>query len=71
LQPSEVSAQARLEAERDEADEIKLPSELPQVQYNYDLAAVIAGERKLFELRRTARLDWKAQLEERILQLQE
>jgi HlyD family secretion protein len=35
------------------------------------LAGVIAGELKLFELRRTARLGQKAQLEERILQLRD
>ncbi|WP_371737054.1 HlyD family type I secretion periplasmic adaptor subunit [Bradyrhizobium sediminis] len=62
---------ARLEAERDGADEIGFPSELLQEQDNYDLAGVIAGERKLFELRRSARLGQKAQLQERILQLQE
>jgi FMN-dependent dehydrogenase len=46
LQPSEVSVdlQARLEAERDEADEIKFPSELLQVHDHHDLAGVIAGE---------------------------
>jgi HlyD family secretion protein len=63
--------QARLEAERDGADEIKFPSELLQSQDSYDLASVIAGEQKLFDLRRKARLGQKAQLEERILQLQE
>lgn len=63
--------QARLEAERDGDDDVAFPPELIQSPDVYDLAGVIAGEKKLFELRKTARSGQKAQLQERIQQLQE
>jgi len=71
-QLDELSARrARLEAERDDADEIVFPSELVQRAEDSDVSHVIAGERKLFELRRTARNGQKAQLRERVAQLRE
>jgi HlyD family secretion protein len=71
-QLDELSARrARLEAERDDADEIVFPSELVQRADDSDVSHVIAGERKLFELRRTARNGQKAQLRERVAQLRE
>lgn len=63
--------QARLEAERDGAESVIFPPELVAQQDQYELAGVIAGERRLFELRKSARAGQTAQLRERILQLQE
>jgi HlyD family secretion protein len=66
-----VVRQARLEAERDGAESVIFPPELVAQQDQYELAGVIAGERRLFELRKSARAGQTAQLRERILQLQE
>jgi HlyD family secretion protein len=66
-----AARQARLEAERDDLEQMEFPSELLARADNPDVARVIAGERKLFELRKVARLGQKAQLKERIAQLQE
>jgi HlyD family secretion protein len=62
---------ARLEAERDGAGAIEFPEELLQAARQADVARVVAGERKLFELRREAQAGQKAQLRERIVQLQD
>jgi HlyD family secretion protein len=62
---------ARLDAERDGADALELPEELQQSAHQPDVARVIAGERKLFELRRQAQEGQKAQLRERIAQLKD
>jgi HlyD family secretion protein len=68
----ELSArQARLEAERDSADAVVFPDRLMARADNLDVSRTIVGEQKLFELRKTARLGQKAQLRERIGQLQE
>jgi HlyD family secretion protein len=67
---NELSArQARLEAERDGEDKIQVPAELQQVTGDAELDRVIKGEQKLFQLRRTAQQGQKAQLRERISQL--
>jgi membrane fusion protein, type I secretion system len=66
-----ASRQARLEAERDDIEQIEFPNALLARADNPDVARVIAGERKLFEFRKLARLGQKAQLKERIAQLQE
>ena len=70
--------QARLDAERDDANEPDFPSgllaraSLPGVGGVLpDGAKAVAGERKLFELRRTSRSGLKSQLQQRIGQLQE
>ena len=63
--------QARLASERDRADEITFPAALLARQSDPDVARAIDSERKLFELRRTARIGQKAQLRERIGQLEE
>jgi len=69
---SELGARkARLEAERDGADSVKFPPDLLAQQSNPDVAAIIDGERKLFELRRTSRIGQKEQLRQRIDQLKE
>jgi len=62
---------ARLEAERDDQDTIDFPDELLARKRNPDVARTIAGEQRLFDLRRKARLGQKGQLRERIAQLQD
>lgn len=66
-----MARQARNEAERDGADSIVFPAQLLARQSDQDVARVINGERKLFEIKRAAREGQKAQLRERIAQLQE
>ena len=68
----ELSArQARLEAERDSAEAVAFPDALTARASNRDVARTMAGEQKLFELRKTSRQGQKAQLRERIGQLAE
>jgi HlyD family secretion protein len=62
---------ARLGAERDGADTLAVPRELAGNIDNPDVKEAMDSERKLFELRRTARLGQKDQLQQRIQQLQE
>ena len=62
---------ARLAAERDGADSVAAPKELAGRLGDPDAAEALASERKLFELRRTARLGQKEQLRQRIAQLKE
>jgi HlyD family secretion protein len=66
-----MARKARLEAERDGADKIIFPPELLARKDDSDAVAAIDSERKLFELRREARLGQKAQLRQRIDQLQQ
>ncbi|MDT3685579.1 MAG: HlyD family type I secretion periplasmic adaptor subunit [Pseudorhodoplanes sp.] len=66
-----TARKARLEAERDGADAIRFPAELTNRAQAPVVAAVMTSERKLFELRQTARTGQKAQLRQRILQLDE
>src|SRR5262245_8893320 len=62
---------ARLAAERDGANAITFPPELTKRAKQPDVAAIMDGERKLFDLRRTSRLGQKAQLKQQSGQLQE
>jgi HlyD family secretion protein len=62
---------ARLAAERDGDDTVATPKELADKTNDADVQEELASERKLFELRRTARLGQKQQLRQRITQLQE
>jgi HlyD family secretion protein len=62
---------ARLAAERDRAEEPTFPVTLLGRAHEPDVRAAIDSERKLFELRRSARLGQKSQLKERIAQLEE
>lgn len=64
--------QARLEAERDGAEQIVFPGVLVEraKDTKSEAARAIAAERSLFDLRRMARSGQKAQLKERSLQLQ-
>jgi HlyD family secretion protein len=61
----------RLEAERDNADDLVFSAELVSGSNDPDIARTLAGERKLFEFRKSARAGQKAQLKERIAQLKE
>src|SRR5215207_584811 len=62
---------ARLEAERDGEAKIKVGPELARRLADPDVARVVTGEQKLFEIRRAAREGQKAQLKERVGQLRE
>jgi HlyD family secretion protein len=62
--------QARLEAEREDEDRIDFQEVLASKTGDPYVSRLIAGEQKLFELRRSARLGQKAQLKERIGQLE-
>jgi len=66
-----VARKARLEAERDGLEGIAFPSEFIERLSEPQVAAIIAGERKLFDLRQSARVGQKSQLRERIAQLRE
>ena len=68
----ELSATAaRLRAEQDGEDEIKFSADLLQESADPAASGTIAGERRLFEDRRTSRASRKAQLRERIKQLRQ
>jgi HlyD family secretion protein len=62
---------ARLEAERDGAEKVAFPMTLLQRAGIPEVAKVIEGEQRLFEIRQSARLGQKAQLTERVGQLVE
>jgi HlyD family secretion protein len=62
---------ARLEAEQRGLDKIKFPPQLTDRAADPEVAAVIASESKLFDVRVTGRAGQKAQLSERIRQLKE
>jgi len=62
---------ARLEAEQRGADKIKFPPQLTERASDPDVAAVMVSESKLFDVRVTGRTGQKAQLRERVTQLNE
>jgi HlyD family secretion protein len=62
---------ARLFAERDGVESVALPKELAHRVDDPDVQEAMASERKLFELRRMARLGQKDQLQQRVKQLEE
>jgi len=62
---------ARLEAEQRGLDKIKFPPQLASRSDDPDVAAVMASESKLFDVRVNGRIGQKAQLRERITQLNE
>jgi len=62
---------ARLSAERDGAETVEVPKELADRAGEPDVQEAMASERRLFELRRSARLGQKNQLQERVKQLRE
>ena len=64
--------QARLEAEKNGADSIRFPDELlVREKSDPEVAHILEGERKLFDLRSEARRGQKSQLRERASQLRE
>ena len=63
--------QARLRAERDNAERLEVPDALAARANEANVHEMIAGETSLFESRRAARIGQKAQLDERIAQLRE
>ena len=63
--------QARLKAERDDAEAMEVPKALYARRNEPNIADIIDGERTLFESRRAGRLGQKAQLQERLTQLRE
>ncbi len=65
-----MARKARLQAERDGAKTVTFPPEL-LAHDNRDAVDAVDSERKLFQLRRTARLGQKAQLQQRIEQLEQ
>jgi HlyD family secretion protein len=66
-----AARQSRLEAERDGLERIGFPFGLKSRLHEPELASLIQGEIHVFEDRRVARAGQKAQLKERIAQLQE
>ncbi|HVN30008.1 MAG TPA: HlyD family type I secretion periplasmic adaptor subunit [Candidatus Binataceae bacterium] len=66
-----AARKARLEAERDGTESVTFPPDLLARSNEPSVSVAIANERKLFELRRSARLGQKAQLKQRISQLQD
>jgi len=62
---------ARLASERDAVNAIVFPAPLTSRASDPEIAQIIEGERRLFELRRTSRLGQKAQLREQAGQLNE
>jgi membrane fusion protein, type I secretion system len=66
-----LARKARLESERDGWDTIIFPAQLAAGASDPERAAVMDSERKLFNLRKTARNGQKAQLQERVTQLGE
>jgi HlyD family secretion protein len=66
-----MARKARLEAERDGAAAITFPPDLLGRMNDPDVLSAVNSEKKLFELRRTERLGQKAQLQQRVAQLNE
>jgi membrane fusion protein, type I secretion system len=66
-----AARQARLEAERGDDKTLIFPEELLARSSESAVSRLVAGEESLFELRRAARAGQKAQLNERILQVEE
>ena len=66
-----IAQKARLTAERDGREDLPVPVELASRMDDPQVASIIEGERKLFSLRRAARLGQKDQLSKRVDQLRE
>jgi HlyD family secretion protein len=66
-----LAREARLLAERDGADLIAFPAQLTSRRNDASVAMALAGEEKLFESRRSARAGQRAQLRERVAQINE
>lgn len=66
-----AARQTRLEAERDGSDQVAFAPALTSRTHEAELASLLRGEINVFQDRRAARAGQKAQLQERIAQLQE
>jgi HlyD family secretion protein len=66
-----MARQARLTAERDDAEAIAFPAELTNRRDDATVATAVSGEERLFESRRTARTGQRSQLRERVAQMNE
>ncbi|MEP7030385.1 MAG: HlyD family type I secretion periplasmic adaptor subunit [Pseudolabrys sp.] len=66
-----TARKARLESERDGAENVVFPADLLGRAGDLEVASVLHSERKLFELRRSARIGQRAQLRQRVAQLNE
>jgi HlyD family secretion protein len=66
-----AARQARDEAERDDNGAVVFPESLLARMGDSDVAHAVNGERRLFDIRRSAREGQKSQLRERIVQLKE
>ncbi|MFN4140975.1 HlyD family type I secretion periplasmic adaptor subunit [Aestuariivirga sp.] len=66
-----LAQQARLRSERDGLSELRFPEELTGRVNDDEVAEILAGERRLFELRTIAREGNKARLEEQRAQLEQ
>jgi HlyD family secretion protein len=66
-----MAREARLLAERDESELIAFPAPLANRRDESSVTTALAGEEKLFESRKSARTGQRAQLRERIAQLNE
>ena len=64
-----AARQARFEAERDDTKTVAFPASLTARAGDTEIARLMAGEQRLFEMRRAARNGQKAQLREQIEQL--
>ena len=64
-----LARKARLEAERDGAETIQIPDELAARLNEKDVAHVVNGAQRLFELRKSARIGQKDRLQQRLEQL--
>ncbi len=64
-----AARQARFEAERDNTKTVDFPADLTSRASDPEVARLMSGEQRLFEMRRTARDGQKAQLKEQIQQL--
>ena len=64
-----LARKARLEAERDAAETIQIPDELAARLNEKDVAHVVNGAQRLFELRKSARIGQKDRLQQRLEQL--
>ena len=66
-----TARKARLESERDGAANVAFPADLLARVNDPDAVAAVESERRLFDLRRSARIGQKEQLRQRIEQLKE
>ena len=66
-----IAQKARLESERDGLEDVPMPAELASRMNDPQVAGIMEGERKLFSLRRAARVGQKDQLSKRVDQLKE